>query len=529
MIVRANRNYYFLEVSYMTYIAKRLIMPIVFLLFLASCSSGSGESAAENRGGDDKKLTFLFNIPSQTLDPHLDVNYTSVRAGISETLVKISPDLKIEPWLAKDWKSEDGQTWVFTIKDNITFQNGKKADAKAVKASLERTIRDSAAMKNALKIKNIKADGQTLSITTNEPFPEFPSELVHPNTSIIDVNETNFSQKPIGTGPFQVSTFESGNKIELKRYEDYWDGKPKLERVTFSFNEDANARVMALQSKDADIIYRPSVENIDHIQKDPSIIVDSVPSLRVHQLLYNTEKDSLADVHLRHALDALLDRKEIAKSILGGHAQAADGPFLAGFPFASGKVQKPSGLEAAKAELKKAGYQMQDGKAVKNGKALSFTLLTYQSRPELPLIAQVLESNAKELGISIKIQQVENIDEYLSENEDWDLATYSAMTAPRGDAGYFLNTAYMPNGALNYSGIQHRTLIKWIEEFNRTIDEEKRNRLAKKAAELIEKDALNSFIVTPQNITAYRDHVLNWETSKSEYYMLTKDLDVKTK
>ncbi|KJD53355.1 hypothetical protein UZ38_32975 [Bacillus amyloliquefaciens] len=72
-------------------------------------------------------------------------------------------------------------------------------------------------------------------------------------------------------------------------------------------------------------------------------------------------------------------------------------------------------------------------------------------------------------------------------------------------------------------------MIKWIEEFNRTIDKEKRDRLAKKAAELIEKETLNSFIVTPENITAYRDGVLNWETSKSEYYMLTKDLDVKTK
>lgn len=160
---------------------------------------------------------------------------------------------------------------------------------------------------------------------------------------------------------------------------------------------------------------------------------------------------------------------------------------------------------------------------------MSFTLLTYQSRPELPLIAQILESNAKELGISIKIQQVENIDEYLAKNDDWDLATYSSMTAPRGDASYLLNTAYMPNGALNYSGIENQTLIKWIKEFNRTIDKEKRNRLAKKAAELIEKETLNSFIVTPENITAYRDGVLNWETSKSEYYMLTKDLDVKTK
>ncbi|GIN43218.1 hypothetical protein J23TS8_07850 [Bacillus paralicheniformis] len=213
----------------MAYIAKRMIIPIVFLFILASCSAGGADSAK----GDEKKLTFLFNIPSQTLDPNLDVNYTAVRAGISETLVKISADLSIEPWLAKDWESKDGQTWVFTLKDNLTFQNGKKADAKAVKASLERTIRESKAMNNALKIKEIKAAGQTLTITTKEPFPEFPSELVHPNTSIIDVSAANISQQPVGTGPFQVSSFEAGHKIELERYDDYWDGKPKLKHVTF--------------------------------------------------------------------------------------------------------------------------------------------------------------------------------------------------------------------------------------------------------------------------------------------------------
>ncbi|GAA3331027.1 hypothetical protein GCM10020331_085920 [Ectobacillus funiculus] len=58
---------------------------------------------------------------------------------------------------------------------------------------------------------------------------------------------------------------------------------------------------------------------------------------------------------------------------------------------------------------------MKDGKAMRDGKSLSFKLLTYSYRPELPLMAQLLQSNAKELGIAIEIQQVENIDEYLAQ------------------------------------------------------------------------------------------------------------------
>jgi peptide/nickel transport system substrate-binding protein len=106
-------------------------------------------------------------------------------------------------------------------------------------------------------------------------------------------------------------------------------------------------------------------------------------------------------------------------------------------------------LDIAKDHLEAAGYEIKDGKAMKDGKPLSLKLLTYSYRPELPLMAQLLQSNAEQLGITIEIQQVENIDEYLVKNSDWDVATYSLITSPRGDASYFLNSAYMPGGAIN--------------------------------------------------------------------------------
>ncbi|GAA3331032.1 hypothetical protein GCM10020331_085940 [Ectobacillus funiculus] len=109
--------------------------------------------------------------------------------------------------------------------------------------------------------------GRFLTITTEQPLPQFPSELVHPNTAIIDVSKANVEQRPIGTGPFQVVSFEANSRLELERYEGYWDGKAKLERATFTFNEDANARTAALQSGDADIVYRPAIESIEGLKK----------------------------------------------------------------------------------------------------------------------------------------------------------------------------------------------------------------------------------------------------------------------
>ena len=108
-----------------------LCLTLATIGMLAACSSKSASTGQER---ETKSLTFVSNFPSDTLDPQL--NYTTVRAGIAETLVKVNEQLQIEPWLAKKWKTEDnGTTWIFEIRGGITFQNGKDLNAEAVKHS----------------------------------------------------------------------------------------------------------------------------------------------------------------------------------------------------------------------------------------------------------------------------------------------------------------------------------------------------------------------------------------------------------
>ena len=487
---------------------KLLFTVVLLLVTLTACVSDKSSTSNGNakQSQTDKNVTFLFNFASNTLDPNVDENYTAIRAGVGETLVKIGDDLKIHPWLAKKWKTtNNGQTWVFTIKENITFQNGKNLDASAVKDSLNRTIKESPAMRNTLKIKTMEASGQTLTIKTEEPLPKFPSELVHPSTVIVDVDKPNISKKPIGTGPFMVTSFDQGSKLALTRYKDYWDGKAKLSHATFAFNEDANARVSALQSGSADIIYRPPFESISTLKNDDSIVIDGVPSVRTHLLLYNWTNKSLKDENIRKAINALIDQEEIVKDVMNNQATIAEGPFLSKFPFS------PAPSKA--------------GKALKNGKALSLSLVTYDSLPELPLIAQVIQSKAKEVGITINIKLTDNSDHYLMEKDDWDLAAYSLITAPRGDASYYLSTVYLPDGALNASRVNDKQLTNLIQKLNATVDEG----IRKEATAKIDNEMLTSSIVHPKNVVAYKNHVQNWVTSPTEYYMLTKDLDVKLK
>lgn len=502
----------------------RFFILLLVAVLPAACSSERGESKEEGT----KEINLLFNFATNSLDPNVDTSYVSLRAGITETLVHLNDEtLKIEPWLAESWSSEDGQTWTFNLREDVTFQNGSPMNGQAVKASLERAMKDSVAIQNALRIESITADGYILTIKTKVPFPEFPSELVHPNTSIIDTTETDFVNKPIGTGPFAVASFTPGTAADLVRYEGYWDGAANLEKARFSFNEDANARSLALEAGGADVVFRPEVESVENLEAMPGITVESTSTFRVHQMTMNLQRKTLQDVNVRKAIDALINRQMIADTILKGYAEVATGPFPSSFSFAPDYPDKQSGMEAAKAFLEKAGYKEVDGMMQKNGKPLTLSLLTYSSRADLPLIAQVFQSDAGQLGIQVDIQQIEIPEEYMAANRDWDLTTYSNLTAPRGDAGYYLNATYHPDGALNFSGADDEKLTEMIDQLNSTVGQQERSDIAEEIATYVDAQMYNSFVLHPNTLVAYNsDKVKNWVTSRSEYYMLTNELDV---
>ncbi|HVI21077.1 MAG TPA: ABC transporter substrate-binding protein, partial [Bacillus sp. (in: firmicutes)] len=168
-----------------------------------------------------------------------------------------------------------------------------------------------------------------------------------------------------------------------------------------------------------------------------------------------------------------------------------------------------------------------DGKMEKDGKPLKLQLITYKARPELPLIAQLFQSDAAKAGVEIEIKMVENADTHLVENSDWDLATYSNNTSPRGDGSYFLNTAFTETGALNMGKINIPELNELISELNTTSDLDKRIQLTKKAANVINKETVHSYAVYPNIIVGMNDRIKDWVPTAEEYYILTHTLDVK--
>ncbi len=477
-----------------------------------------------------KEMTISFNFATNTLDPAADRRLFAVRTGVAETLVKISQELTLDPWLAESWETEDSITWTFHIKDGITFSNGTACDAAAVQASIQRLIDNSKGLNRTLDIASMSADGLDLTIVCNDVHPSLVSDFGHPQTCIVDVNAEDMATCPIGTGPYTVSAFTEYAEVTLTKNDNYWDGTPNIDVIHFQTNEDGNARLMALQSGDADIIFKPDSSTLESIDATEGLKVDSVDGIRDHMIMYNMNSPYASDVNFRKGIDSLIDRETIISQMLYGQADIAVGCFAEGFAFTPEYQDvRTYDVDAALEYFAAAGLTVEDGMVTDNGSPIVLTYMTYSSQADFPGITQLIQASLMQVGIQANIENsTQDIDSWLAANQTgWDMSMYSIFAVPRGDASYFLNMAYTDGGILNYGSIQDEELFGYVEAFKVETVEATRNDYAASAASYAYDNCYNSYLVHPRVVVCLNeDRVSGWVTSKVENYIVTKDLDV---
>ena len=152
--------------------------------------------------------------------------------GISENLYRLDENIEPQPWIAESVETPDENTWVFTIRDGVTFSNGKTVDAKAVKACFERTSEKNERADSTLKIKSMEADGMKFTIVTPEPNPTLLNDLCDPLLGIYDATEEPDEELGVScTGPYVATSFTAMTDVKMRANENYWGGDPKADTV----------------------------------------------------------------------------------------------------------------------------------------------------------------------------------------------------------------------------------------------------------------------------------------------------------
>ncbi|WP_294152933.1 ABC transporter substrate-binding protein [uncultured Clostridium sp.] len=503
---------------------KFIIMSIVLsiAMFLSGCSEYSWESSDE--------LVFGTILSTKSLDPAKDYNgWFTVRYGIGETLFKLDDYMNVVPNLAEGYENIDEKTWKIKIREGVTFQNGELMTPDKVKISLERTSELNKRADDTLKIEYITTDNWNLIVKTREPNPTLVNDLCDPFASIMDVSGTDdFDNNPVGTGPFKVKQFNPIKSSCLEKYDDYWQGEPKLDKVKIIHVSDADTLTMALQTGEIDVAQGIPYSSMNMFEDNPLYRISGVDTSRVILMYYNYNNPLLNDKILRKAINMSVNKEEYASILLKGSASATEGPFPEGMPYGGNSVNSAKyNVSAAKKALNDAGYEDTDNDGVleKHGQKLAFKIVTYSSRAELPIIAQAIQSDLKDIGISVSVEISDNIMDILN-NRKFDIALYSNVTAATGDPYAYLNNLIISGGASNYGGYYSKKaeeLLKIMEgEFNKDM----RDELAVDIVQESLNDEGFNFIAHLRMNFIMKSNVVNFNIHGTDYYQFNWNTDI---
>ena len=260
-------------------------------------------------------------------------------------------------------------------------------------------------------------DDLTVDVMTREPYGPILRTLAMYCTGIVSPTAVQkmgegFSRAPVGTGPFRFVEWKTNTHVILERNPDYWGDKALLDRVIFKVVPEEGARMIALQTGDADMVLLPAPAQLAQIKRDPKYVVHEVVGGRVVFAGMNAAVPPLDDVRVRTALLHAVDRKAILENILEGSAVAARGvlaPSVFGFKDMQLDRLYPFDRAKAKALLAQAGWTAgPDGVLQKGGQRLSLSWLAARGRyPKDGEITEAIQAMFKEVGVEAKVQFLE--------------------------------------------------------------------------------------------------------------------------
>lgn len=472
--------------------------------------------------------TFNAENDESDVNPHNGYSgWACIRYGIGETLFRYSSKMELEPWLATEYELINENTWKITLRDNVTFTSGRKLDAQAVKECLDDLVSVHERAKGDLKIKQITADGQILTIITEEPVPALINYLSDPYGCIIDRKAgITDDGNVVGTGPYIAKEVKTDVGITLVKNENYWDGDPKLDTIYVKTISDGDTMTMAMQSGELDAAYGLPYASLPLFSEEPYSI-SSVETSRSFFGQINFDTPVLQDEKVREAIAMAIDKENFTKTLLDGNGTAAIGPFPTSFTFGDSTVTAAEYQpEEAKKLLTEAGWTDSDGDgyADQDGKNLTIRWITYPSRQELPLLAESVQAALKDIGIKVDVNCSADFQSFLDSGE-WDIYAGAFVCAPTGDPEYFFTTHCMDESSKNRGGYHSDKLQELENKMKSTFDIDERSKLATQMTQIILDDNafifashLKMSIVSGQGVTGLKAH-------PCDYYEITVDLD----
>ncbi|MFD9445727.1 ABC transporter substrate-binding protein [Streptomyces sp. NPDC060006] len=419
----------------------------VSAVLLTGCFSQSASD--DSAGGDGKRVRVAMMLPPRSgLSPLSDDAFKLSRWSTAETLVTLDEDGDAEASLATEWQ-QSGRTWTFGIRKGVSFHDGTKLTAEAVVRSLTKaaTASPKPRILDGVDL-TVKADGDSVAVTTATEDPLVPQRLSSPQLSVLAAKAyRGKTVDPVGagTGPFELTKVNGTSSATLDRYDGYWGEKAKSPGIDVRFVPDGTARAATLRSGEADIAEAVPVSQAALLDKD---LVTEVPMPRTNTLYLNTRKGPFEDAALRAAAREAIDAESIVEGVYEGRADVAKGLLGPALPWA--------------ADLREPVSRATPGDPA--GKTI--TIGTFTDRAELPEVAQTLQQQLQKAGFKVELE----VREYANIESDALAGEFDAFILSRatvldsGDPAAYLYSDFGSKGSFNISQLSDKSVDAALEK-----------------------------------------------------------------
>ena len=513
---------------------RRILIFVAMILSLAmiigGCSNGSSTSASSKSTGGTSDGQKVLKIAYPDTITTLDVNNGSAAtmlleiAGVVQTLVAVDSDFVLHPSLATEWKRTGDTTWIFKLRQDVTFHDGTKFNAEAVKWIIDRSLEKNASFSQTTGIKSVAVvDEFTVQFETTVKNGELPEALTNVAAAIVaksSLNEKGEFTKAIGTGYFKQDSFDvSTGRFECVPYAGYWEkvNSSVTRRVVLSMT-DSSTRSLAAQNGEVDIASDVPFSDLQKLASAKGVNVEKFNTARTYFFSYNLNKKYLQDINVRKALIYAINKKELVNDVLLGVGSVPTGVYIDTMPWSNTKVDTYEfDVEKAKALLKAAGYIDSDGDGYldKDGKKFSIRIITGSRRPGNSLIVQAVQGYYKNIGVEAAVAVIDgNASNEAIKNNDYDLNLSSAATGYIPSASYYLRTYYHSKSTnpknINYSNSE---LDRLIDECRATNNAQEKYALSKQAQAIAQDDAAVYTVANYGAVFVLSDKIKNFSYS----------------
>lgn len=475
---------------------KKLLALGIALAMTATVFAGCGNKAAGSDAKDGNTLVYGsqdYTAINPALYEHGEINLL-LFAGLTahDENDKVVPGMA-ESW---DWDAADN-TYTFHIRDGITWQDGEKFTANDVKFTLEAIMNPDNASEIASNYEDITKievpDDKTVKISLKAPnvamldyltIGILPAHLLEGK----DLATDDFNRKPIGTGPYKLVSWDEGQSITMEKFDNYYAGVPKIDKVIFKIVEDTKARAMQLKSGELDMAQVPPNDAKQFEGNDEFKIYD-MKTADYRGILYNFNNDLFKNNReLPNALSYAIDRQAIIDSVLLGEGQLAYSPLQAG-PYNNPDIEKFD-YNPAKAQemLEAAGWKKgSDGVYEKNGTRLAFKINIAEGDQVRVDIANVAAQNLKDIGVDATVS--------VNAETDWaGQETYLIGWGSPFDPDDHTYKVFGTDKGSNYSGYSNPKVDELLQKARETDNDAQRMEYYKAFQEELTKDMPYTFI-----------------------------------